>query len=752
MNKPNDLTHLPLEAADTDDSSSNHFNAVLSARLSRRNMLRGGFATAATAVLGGMGLAGCGGSDDDPVAPPTTSPTPPAPAPAEKLLAFAAVPKSLADSVSVPAGYTATVLYALGDPLRAGTAAYKNDGTDTDFDNRAGDHHDGMEFFALSATGTPSTTESDRGVLAMNHEATTDEKLSSHFLHANGGTTSLPRPAVEVDKEVAVHGISVIEVKKTGTTWATVNDSTFNYRITPLTDVEIGGPARGNSLLFTKYSPNGTRTRGTLNNCGNGRTPWGTYLSGEENWSGYFARSATDDAARGNDKSVTSLRRYGRNQGSTSRHGWETGGADDKYQRWDISKKGASADGTDDYRNEMNGQGYIIEVDAYDKTKLAKKRSALGRFAHESAAFGIATAGQPLAVYMGDDSRNEYIYKFVSAAAWVAADATPADRMATGDKYLDSGKLYVAKLASDGTGQWIELSMSNPQIQAYTAYKFADLADVVVNARLAADAVGATKMDRPEWCSVNPANGEIYYTLTNNSNRNVNATGSSQLVPDSANPRAYTDMKGTSAQNGNPNGHIIRFKEGTGAGAATTFTWDVYLFGAESGADATKINLSSLTADQDFSSPDGLAFLKSTGICWIQTDDGAYTDVTNCMMLAALPGQVGDGAKTTLTYDKADGSKLAVDTFVGKKASADTLKRFLVGPVGSEITGITETPDGKALFVNIQHPGESTSLANIADPTKYTSQWPANAGYGAGKRPRSATIVITKNDGGRIGT
>jgi secreted PhoX family phosphatase len=122
------------------------------------------------------------------------------------------------------------------------------------------------------------------------------------------------------------------------------------------------------------------------------------------------------------------------------------------------------------------------------------------------------------------------------------------------------------------------------------------------------------------------------------------------------------------------------------------------------------------------------------------------------MMLAALPGQVGDGAKTTLTYDKVDGSKLAVDTFIGKKASADTLKRFLVGPVGSEITGITETPDGKALFVNIQHPGENTSLANIADPTKYTSQWPSNAGFGAGKRPRSATIVITKNDGGRIGT
>jgi secreted PhoX family phosphatase len=164
------------------------------------------------------------------------------------------------------------------------------------------------------------------------------------------------------------------------------------------------------------------------------------------------------------------------------------------------------------------------------------------------------------------------------------------------------------------------------------------------------------------------------------------------------------------------------------------------------------VNLSGLGADQDFSSPDGLAFSTSTGICWIQTDDGAYTDVTNCMMLAGVPGRVGDGKKLTLSYPRANGTTLNVDTYVGLAATADTLKRFLVGPVGCEITGIAETPDGKALFVNIQHPGENTASSNIADPSKYTSQWPSNAGYGAGKRPRSATIVITKNDGGRIGT
>ena len=721
---------------DCNTSRNEHFDTVLAARLSRRSMLRGGLAGVAGAVLGSVGLTGCGGSDTPP--PAAAVPPPPA-APVEKLLAFTAVPKSLADIVSVPAGYSVSVLYALGDPLTGATGAYLNDGTDADFENRSGDHHDGMEFYGLSASGAPSASGAERGLLAINHEATTDEKLSSHFLHANGGTTTLPRPAAEVDKEVAIHGLAVVEVQKSGAAWSYVKASAFNRRITPLTEIELSGPARGNALLVTKYAASATKTRGTLNNCGTGKSPWGSFLSGEENWTGYFVRGATDDTARANDKSVASLKRYGRNQGATSRHGWETGGIQDKYARWDISRKGASLDGSDDYRNELNGMGYIVELDPYDKTRAPKKRTALGRYAHESAAFSVPAAGQPLAVYMGDDSRNEYIYKFVSTALWASADATPADRMATGDKYLDAGKLYVAKLNADGSGQWIELAMSNPAIAAYTAYPFADLADIVINARLAADAVGATRMDRPEWCSVNPANGEIYYTLTNNSNRAVEPSGSSQLAPDGANPRAYADVKGTAVQRGNPNGHILRFKEGSGASAATAFTWDVYLFGAETGANGGLVNLSNLTADQDFSSPDGLAFSPYTGICWIQTDDGAYTDVTNCMMLAAVPGTVGDGAKTTLNYPTVAGGTLAVDTFIGKKPTADTLKRFLVGPVGSEITGIAETPDGKAMFVNIQHPGETTTLANIGDPTKYTSQWPSNAGYGAGRRPRSAT-------------
>jgi secreted PhoX family phosphatase len=739
MRKAVDTSSLPVDFNDDNSNMSPNptFDSIFAARMSRRNMLRGSVGLAAAAAIPTFGLAGCG--SDDAIA-----------APVEKLLGFSAVPKSLADTVAVPAGYTASVLYALGDPLFATTTAFRNDGTDADFESRAGDHHDGMEWFGLSASGSPSNVAADRGLLAINHEATTDERLSSFFIHANGGTTTLPRPAAEVDKEVALHGVSVVEIRKLDNKWEYVKGSAFNRRVTPLTDIEISGPARGNALLVTKYATNGTKTRGTLNNCGTGKTPWGTLLTGEENWFGYFTRGATDNAARGNDKSVASLNRYGRTQGAASRHGWESGGSDDRYQRWNNSKIGSSANGSDDYRNEMNGMGYVVEMDPHDKSKPIKKRSALGRFAHESAAFSKLVAGQPLAVYMGDDSRNEYIYKFVSNANWDAADANPSDRMATGDKYLDAGKLFVARFNADGSGNWIELAMSNAVISGYAGYPFADHADIVVNARLAADAVGATKMDRPEWNGVNPANGEVYFTLTNNSNRRAEPSGSAQSAPDGPNPRTYSDIKGSATQLGNVNGHILRIKDASSA--STSFTWDVYLFGAESTAPAGTVNLSSLTSDQDFSSPDGLVFSPNTGICWIQTDDGAYTDVTNCMMLAAIPGQVGDGTVKTIRYPRASGGDLVVNTRVGKMPTADTLKRFLVGPAGCEITGLCETPDGKTMFINIQHPGEGTAQADLADPSKYQSQWPGNAGYGTGKRPRSATIVITKNDGGRIGS
>jgi secreted PhoX family phosphatase len=254
-----------------------------------------------------------------------------------------------------------------------------------------------MEWFGLDADGKrvhDSATE--RGLLAINHEATTDEKLSSFFLHANGGTSTLPRPASEVDKETAIHGVLR---RRSGQDRRQVGHGAWLGLQLPPDGAERhrdAGPARGNALMVTKYSPTGTATRGTLNNCGTGKTPWGSFLTGEENWFGYFTRGATDDAARGNDKSVTSLKRYGRSQGAASRHGWETGGTDDKYAALEQQQDRRRADGSDDYRNELNGMGYIVEIDAYDKTRIAKKRTALGRYAHESAAFSKA-GGRPAA-------------------------------------------------------------------------------------------------------------------------------------------------------------------------------------------------------------------------------------------------------------------------------------------------------------------------------------------------------------------
>jgi uncharacterized protein len=742
MNIPNLPSNTrPSDIFNNEDSNTcaiADFESVLNARLSRRNMLRGSVGAAGTAILGSAGLAGlagCATSGQGTMAAHTPLST----------LGFTPVAKSMADMVSVPAGYKAEVFYALGDPILAGAAAFKNDGTDTDFDKRAGDHHDGMEWFSLDSNGKASNTHSTRGLIAMNHEATTDEKLSSFFIHTDGGTSTLPRKASEVDKELMIHGLSVIEVMAQAGKWSYKQASNFNRRVTSMSEATVHGPARGSEHLITKYSTDGTKVRGTLNNCGTGKTPWGTFVSGEENWFGYFTRDAKDDAKRGaKDKAVTALNRYGRKAGAASRHGWESAGNSDQYLRWNNSAIGASA--KDDYRNEMNTFGYIVELDPYKPTQALRKRTALGRMGHENVTFSKPVVGQPVVGYMGDDSRGEYIYKYVSTALWSASDADAENKLAVGDKYLDNGTLFVAKFKADGTGEWLELSMKNPIVAFNPDFEFKSDADVAIFTRLAADAVGATKMDRPEWAGVNPRNGEVYITLTNNANRTLDG----EFGVDAANPRVYKDMKGTKENGGNVNGHIVRLAQGKPAD--TTFKWDVYLTASEAGADKGKINLSNLTDANDLSSPDGLVFSQATGICWIQTDDGAYTDVTNCMLMAAIPGHVGDGAKKTLSYKRSDGSDKAVETYIGKAPTEATFKRFLVGPKGAEITGWCETPDGKAMFVNIQHPGENTKMADVNNPAKFESQWPANTGYGAGKRPRSATIVITKLDGGQIGS
>lgn len=714
---------------DCNTSNNESFTEVLEERLSRRDVFKLGAGMIGTAFFGSF-LSGCGGDDD--------SSTSTSPAAAAALLGFSAVAKSTDDVLSVPSTYTVSVLYSLGDPINTSTSAYANDGTDTaaSFEYRAGDHHDGMAYFGLNANGTAKdSTNSTRGIICMNHE-----NITRIFLHTPAEVAAYnvtSRAAAEVDKEVNAHGISVIEIQNAGSGFAVNKSSDFNRRITAATPMDLYGPARGSDMMKTAYSTTGVKTRGTLNNCANGYTPWGTYLTCEENWAGYFKRTSTSFTT----KELTAQSRYGTTSSNGS-YGWANSTtSDDLYDRWHIAITGADA--TADYRNIANTFGWIVEIDPYNPSSTPRKRTTMGRFGHEGAMPGIVTAGKPIVYYMGDDSKGEYIYKYVSTQNWDASDANGG--LVAGNKYLDDGKLYVAKFNSDGSGTWTELNISNTTIASYATYAFADAADVAINTRLAADAVGATKMDRPEWTGVHPTTGDVYITLTNNSNRGKSGSYS----PDAANPRYYTDTEGGS---GNVNGHIIRIKETGGNAAATTFNWDIYLFGAETDANGTNVNISGLTDDNDFSSPDGLFFSQATkGLMWLQTDDGAYTDETNCMMLAAVPGAHGDGGSYSITNTAVPsngGADQTLTTYVGKDATASTLKRFLVGPKGCEITGITETPDGKTLFVNIQHPGEDTSSADIGTPANYQSHWPATDGVA---RPRSSTIVITKNDGGVVG-
>ena len=764
---------------DNNPSANTSLNEVIATKMQRRHLLRGGVSALAAASLSGVGITACGGSSDP---APTATPAPAA----VPILGFSAISKSLADNVVVPAGYTASVIYATGDSMDATVTDYKNDGTDSNFARRSGDHHDGMHYFGLTTDGKPTLSSNDRALMCINHEAING---TVPFLHPNGQTniaaSAGPRPEAEALKEVEAHGASVVEIAKASGKFGVVKASSFNRRVTPRTPMTLNGPAKGSALLKTKYSPDGSTTRGMIGNCASGYTPWGTYLTCEENFAGFFRRGAADDALR-SAKELTAFKRVGLAQGAAGGQRWATvvpaDATNTEYTRWDASKLGSSADGSDDFRNTHNTFGWVVEIDPYNPASTPAKHTALGRFAHEGAWPSNPVVGKPLAFYMGDDSRSEYVYKYVSTAVWDAADANPTDRLATGAKYLDSGTLYAARFNADGSGTWLKLDLSNTAISGNTVYKFDDLADVLINARLAADAAGATKCDRPEWTAVNPLNGEIYITMTENPDRGNVGTNSSNNQPnpdvDPAFPRYWLDNKGVSSQGaastlkGNVNGQVMRIRETGSDASATTFNWDIYLFGSQAAADIgldnvnyqKNVNLSGLSEFNDLSKPDGCWFSRASGILWIQTDDNAYTDVTNCMLLAAVPGSYGDGGKLDVV-NQANGkpgtagtAAVTVSTFAGKKMNDTIFKRFLTAPLGSEVTGLAESPDGRALFINIQHPGENTAAANIADPTKYESHWPGNGAgvvaYGPGgsaARPRSATVMITKNDGGVIG-
>ena len=452
--------------------------------------------------------------------------------------------------------------------------------------------------------------------------------------------------------------------------------------------MEFGGPVRATDFVKTKFSPDGTRTRGTLNNCAHGVTPWNTYMAAEENWAAYFRNGdkADDKPNLPREQSRYSV------SASRTRYGWElAAGSADEHVRFDVSRKGATA--ADDYRNEPNGFGWMVEIDPFNPASVPVKRTALGRFAHEGVVFAPAVEGRPVVCYSGDDAAFEYIYKFVSAA--------PYSRASAGGQLLDQGTLYVARFNDDGTGEWLALAHGQNGLTA--ANGFGSQADVLVNTRAAADLVKATRMDRPEWGAVDPQNGAVYFTLTNNAQRKPEQV-------DKANPRDKNQF-----------GHIIRWTEDGGDHAATRFKWDLFLLAGPASSSRTSSGVA-LDDGNIFACPDGLWFDKD-GRLWIQTDIGE-----NEQHKGAL-APFGNNAM------------LCADAKTGE------VRRFLTGPKGQEITGVITTPDGRTMFINVQHPGATTSAENFVEG-RLDSHWPD----GGGRVPRSATVAITKTDGGVVGS
>ena len=656
------------------NSSNEPFSSVLEKQISRRELLKGGAAFAALTMFSSFGLSGCGGSDNGDSS--------------EKLsLGFDSIAGSKTNAVTVAAGYSAQILAPWGTPLNSLADEWKDDGTNTAWDqaNSVGMHHDGMRFFPIDGSSTD-------GLLCINHEY-----IDRDALHYDGAI----RDSELVRKEINAHGISVVRVQLIDGSWQVIKDDAHNRRFTAATEMDVAGPLAMTAALITPFSPSGDKARGTLNNCGNGYTPWGTYLTCEENWPGYFV---ADEATMTDDQ-----KRIGVSSLDSGRYNWhdQAGNPDEvqgEFSRFNVTPAGVSA--LEDYRNEANGHGYIVEIDPYNPDSLAVKRTALGRFRHEGCAFSKLEAGKPITFYSGHDARFEYIYKFESNALWDPADADRTDRLAVGAKYMDAGTLYVARFDADGKGVWLALDVDSVTTDGTTTLGdvFGTEADIILNTAGAADLLGATPMDRPEWTAVDPVSGTVYLTLTNNTRRTESTND--------ANPRLN-----------NAFGHIIRWDEVADSNA---FDWDIFVFGSPQDGDA-ETNRSGLGELNQFASPDGLAF-DDRGIMWIQTDNGAdaVEDYTNDQMLAVIPSNLVDS----------DGNQEVLST-----NNQAELRRFFVGPNDCEVTGLALTPDQKNFFVNIQHPGNWPYSSNAAEETP----------TGTTVRPRASTVVLVKDDNGEIG-
>ena len=530
---------------------------------------------------------------------------------------FHQIPANSEDTITVPEGFEWEQVVTWGDPLFSSTPAFDEAtrGTAASQAGAFGDNNDGMAFF----------TKGGRHVMAINNEYTNRKILWGNNPDGAWVTDD------DVEKGMMAHGVSVVEVARGDDgKWQVVIDSDLNRRVTPQTDMEITGPAAGHDLMKTSADPTGTTCKGTWNNCGNGETPWGTYLACEENFNGYF--SAEDEAH----EVSAELKRYG-----VSSKDWGYGWAK-VDPRFDVAKD----------PNEPNRAGYVVEIDPFDPTSTPKKRTALGRFKHENAAVVIAANGK-VVVYMGDDERGEFLYKFVSEGTYSG--------VGDNSDLLESGDLYAAKFHDDMRGEWLALT---PETTGMTE------AEIRIHTRQAASKVGATTMDRPEWVAVNPTKAEAYVALTNNKNRGVKPNaGGDDTSANGPNPRVE-----------NHYGQIARWMADDADHTSTGFNWNLFaLAGNPDVHSDAYAGSENINAGNMFNSPDGMAF-DSTGLLWIQTD-GNYSNAEDF---------AGMG----------NNQMLAGDTVTGE------IRRFLVGPKECEVTGVCWSPDRRTMFVGIQHPGE----------------------------------------------
>ncbi len=562
-------------------------------------------------------------------------------------LAFEPVAANGLDTVTLPPGYSWRAVVRWGDPLRSDGWPFDPEtrGAGASQERAFGDNNDGMARFDAGG----------RTLLAVNHEYVNLAIIYGN--RASGG----PETADDVRKGKAGHGVSIVEIAEADGAWRVVTDSPFNRRITADTPMALTGPARGHPLLQTAADPEGVLALGTFNNCGSGKTPWGSYLTCEENFNGYFSSSDPELAL------TDAMKRYG--VGHEDRgYGWAS--AD---ERFDIAK----------HPNEPNRAGYVVEIDPLDPVSTPKKRTALGRFKHENAELVVAGDGR-VVVYMGDDERGEFLYRFVSDGRYVEGGDN-ADLLA-------SGALSVARFDEDGSGEWLALTPETTGM--------ASAAEIAVLTRMAASAVGATTMDRPEWVAAHPGRAEVYCCLTNNKNRGRKPNKGGDPTPvGGPNPRAA-----------NLYGQIVRWRPASGDHAADAFRWDLFVVAGNPAVhDDARAGSANVTPDNMFNSPDGLAF-DSRGGLWIQTD-GNYGDAGDF---------AGQGNNQMLYADPDSGE----------------IRRFLVGPRGCEVTGLCWSADRRTMFVGIQHPGENGG-----------SHFPG----GGGSPPRSTVIAVTRDDGGLIG-